>query len=400
MSADASLGAGTRPHLFPRSEVWRRPAAPFDPLELLLRRFRVLLLAAVIALPLGVAHALLAPRWYVSHVTLVPVDNARSSASTLSERPFDSGGDRKYADRLADVIRSRTVASEVIEDTVTDDPDEAHRLLWDRCALAVSRKSSFLTLRCEDPDPLRARDLLRRFVSATEETWQRVSGSSATEERRFLEKRVAQARAEVDESSRKLRAFQEEHRLVDLGEQSRASLTAMASLQSELISKEMQLAYVDAFTAPDESTAQQLRKQVAIVKSRLGSLEGDGKIAESRAQGGGMLPRLLDVPRLRYQYEQLSRDQQAQEGIFLLLTRLFEIAKLSEARDISAFQLLDPPTVAARPSRPNPMLIVAVDTAVALGLVAACILLPAWWRSRRDGAAAATRSSGDGVVGD
>jgi len=44
----------------------------------------------------------------------------------------------------------------------------------------------------------------------------RISASSAREERRFLETQVVKARKDVDEASRKLREFQEKHRVIDL----------------------------------------------------------------------------------------------------------------------------------------------------------------------------------------
>ena len=175
------------------------------------------------------------------------------------------------------------------------------------------------------------------------------------------------ARTDVDEASRKLREFQEKHKLIDISEQSRASLTAMASLQGELISKQMQLDYLDGFSAGDEANALQLKRQIAVVKERLGSLEGaTAPTSPAGAAPSGMLPSLLEVPRLRYEYEQLYRDQEVQETVFLLLTRLFEVAKVNEARDTSAFTVLDPPVVATHKSRPRTLVILGIDTCGAL----------------------------------
>jgi len=221
--------------------------------------------------------------------------------------------------------------------------------------------------------------------------FRRVSASSASEERRFLEKRVAEARNDVVESSRQLRAFQEEHQIIDLGEQSRAVVSAMANLKGELISKQLQLSYLDSFSASDESTTSQLRRQLGVMESKLRALE-QGSVAIPRVKAkrdeSGMFPPAISVPKLRFELEQLLRDQKIQETVFLLLTQRFETAKVNEARDTSAFQVIDEAVVAQHRSRPKRATIVLVGFGIGL------LLGLAWAYRDRLARSLSTMSSG------
>lgn len=90
-----------------------------------------------------------------------------------------------------------------------------------------------------------------------------------------------------------------------------------------------------------------------------------------------MFPGTLEVPALRAEYEKLYRDRRVAEATLIFALDRLEGARASEARDVSTFQVLDPPTVPTRKSRPRTSLAVLLGAAV--GLLAAL----AWegWRS-------------------
>src|SRR5258707_1090466 len=81
---------------------------------------------------------------------------------------------------------------------------------------------------------------LEYFGDYGNEVFRRVNTTSASEEVRFLEQRVAEMRREADESAKRLRDFEERYKVIDLESQSKAVVSAMASLRSQEISKELQ----------------------------------------------------------------------------------------------------------------------------------------------------------------
>jgi capsule polysaccharide export protein KpsE/RkpR len=222
----------------------------------------------------------------------------------------------------------------------------------------------------------------------------RVSASSAREERRFLEEQVLKARTDVDEASQKLRDFQELHKVVDLPEQSKAVISAMASIKGELISKQLELSYLTSFSARTEASVVQLQQQIAIMESKLAQLEktanpavrttGAGSAAGSGAIAGkpDFFPNAMNVPELRFELEQLMREQKIRETVFSLMTQRHEMAKVDEARDTSTFQILDYPTLPTFRSRPNRRRIALLGMAGGALLACTMILVPVWFRQR------------------
>lgn len=68
------------------------------------------------------------------------------------------------------------------------------------------------------------------------------------------------------------------------------------------------------------------------------------------------------VPGLGLQYTRLMRDLKTQEAIFEQLTKQFEVAKLTEAKDSSTLQVLDDAVVPVKKSKPKRSLIVILST--------------------------------------
>src|SRR3989440_6586623 len=92
-------------------------------------------------------------------------------------------------------------------------------------------------------------------------------------------------RKEADEAARKLRDFEERYKIVDLDSQSKAVVSAMASLRGQEISKELQLSYMNTFSSRDEATAVQLRQQLAVMNATFRKLEAPAGPAVSGDPG-------------------------------------------------------------------------------------------------------------------
>ena len=90
-----------------------------------------------------------------------------------------------------------------------------------------------------------------------------------------------------------------------------------------------------------------------------------------------MFPAALDVPKLRAEFEGLYRDRKVAEATLVFALERLEGAKANEARDVSTFQVLDPPTLPTRKSRPMGSAIVLGATLIGLGL---SVVLE-WWRT-------------------
>lgn len=377
------------------------PPPATDAVGLLIQRWRVLALTAVVGLGLSQLYVLVAPKWYAARLSVVPSQRSQDAASMSLAAKLPIAIDTLSTDvqRIQAVLTSYSVADEVIEKFGLDRRygkdyrEQTRRALWEHCTTTVDRKSSVVSLVCEDTDPQQAMDLAAYFGEVGNRVFGRVTASSAREERTFLEAQVTKARQDVDASSQKLRAFQEQHKVVDLPEQSKAVISAMASLEGELISKQLELSYLSSFSARTESNVVQLQQQIGIMESKLKQLEDSQKLAVVGAGSGSgvaagsgsasFFPGAMKVPELRFELEQLMREQKITETVFFLLTQRYEMARVDEARDTSTFQILDHPTLPSYPARPRRKQLAAVGTMAGLAAGAALIVLPPWWRRRR-----------------
>jgi capsule polysaccharide export protein KpsE/RkpR len=334
---------------------------------------------------LGLAYALLAPKWYVTSLAVVPArpSKAGSISSILGGElgglaaGLDSGsGSTADPQRIAVVLQSNVVADAVIEKFSlkarygVDYVEDARDTLWRHCAVKPMPKPSVVQVTCEDRDPAFARELLTYLVHRGNEVFRSVSVSSASEEARFLEARVAQLRAQADSSSDNMRAFQETHGIIDLDTQARSVVSALAGLQGQRINKQLELEYAQTFSSGDESSIRALEMQLALVTAKVRSLE-DVTAAPTRSAGQkadrpGVFPKALEVPQLRAEFEKLYRDRRVAEASLVVTLERLENARANEARDVSTFLVMDPASLPTKRDRPKRTLIVVLSAMAGL----------------------------------
>jgi uncharacterized protein involved in exopolysaccharide biosynthesis len=348
----------------------------------------------------GVLYWMVAPKWYRSTLTIVPANPPRNSGvgalvggdlGGIAAGMGASVGSPDVA-RIGAVLQSAAVSDAVVakfdlqKRYGAGDPESAREALWRHCEVKPLPKPALVQVSCEDTDPRFAQSLLGYFADHGNQVFRRVSVSSATEEVRFLERRMGELRQQADLAAARVREFQEKHKIVELDAQARAVVSAMATVNSQRIAKQMELGYARTFSSRDEASSRQLESQLAIVEETLRDLEVPDSASSpvdgskgGRPSGAGAFPAAASVPRLRAEYESLYRDRKVAEATLVFSLDRLESAKATEARDVSTFQVLDPPTLPYRRSRPSGMEILSV--AALLGFVAGVAL--EWWKARR-----------------
>ncbi len=361
------------------------------------KRIAVVTLACAAA---GLLYGLLAPKWYRSVVTVVPAKSQRSGGGLAGLLGGDAAGlaagfmegalGGADGPRIAAVLQSIAVSDAVIEKFDLRRrygekyQENARDELWRHCDVKVLPKPSLVQLSCEDKDPKFVQAMLAYFADYGNQVFRRVSVSSASEEVRFLEKRVGELRQQADDAAARMREFQEKHHIIDLDTQAKAVVSSLAALNSQSITKQMELDYARTFSAGDEPTMRQLRSQLSVVEGKARDLQEpspDGGQPGERRKGRGkgssadMFPAALQVPQLRAEFEKLYRDRKVAEATLVFALERLEGARANEARDVSTFLVLDPPTLPTKRSRPRRLLIVGAFMLVALG---AAFVYEAW----------------------
>jgi capsule polysaccharide export protein KpsE/RkpR len=334
---------------------------------------------------LGLAYGLTAPKSYRSVLTIVPVKQQAGGLSSqlgvglgglAAGLDLSPGGSADVA-RIAAVLQSTSVTDAVIEklDLRTRYREKfqefARDAVWRSCSVTTLAKPSLVQLTCEDKDPRFAQQMLGCFAEHGNLAFRRVGTSSASEEVRFLERRVAELKRQAGEAATRMREFQEKHQIVDLNTQSRAVVSTLAALNTQRITKELEFDYARTFSALDEPTLEQLETQIAVVERQLQQLEGPRTDAVQGGRrparsGAGLFPPALDVPKIRSEFEALFRDRRVAEMMLVNALKRLEGARANEARDVSTFVVLHPPTLATRHARPRRALTLFASTVLGL----------------------------------
>ncbi len=363
---------------------------------------RLVLAATAILAFLGGVLGWVSPKWYKSVVTVVPARSQKSGGiasllggdvGALAASLDGSLGGAADSARIAAVLQGTAVTDAVIEKFdlrtryAAASQESARDMVWRHCSVRTLPKPNIVQLSCEDKDPRFVQEMLTFFAGYGNEVFRRVNVGSASEEVRYLERRVAELRQQADEAAARMREFQELHKVVDLDSQARAVVSSVAALNAQRISKQMELEYAHRFSAPDEAGTRQLESQLSVVEENLRDLERPREPAQAREPRGrsarepqsGMFPAALVVPKLRADYEKLFRDRKVAEATLVYALDRLEGARAAEARDVSTFVVLDPPTLPTRKSRPS-------RTGYMLGgafLGFAASVAFSWYRARR-----------------
>ena len=335
----------------------------------------------------GLLYGTFWPKRYRSTLTVVSAGQQKSGMASLLgsqlgglSAAFDVGGGADAA-RIAAVLQSTAVTDAVIEkfDLKTrygQKYQETTRSdLWSRCNVAVLPKPNLVQLSCEDRDPRFAQEMLLFFADYGNQVFRRVSSGSASEEVRFLERNVAELRRQADEAGEHMRHFQETHQIVDLDSQARAVVSSVAALSGQRMAKQMELNFARAYASVDEATARQMASQLSVMDEQLRNLRGPREnpavpgpgVKAGRAEKSEMFPAALAVPKLRAEFEKLYRDRRVAEATLVFALERLEAAKAAAARDVSTFQVLDPPVLPQRHSSPQRGLAILLFAAVGFG---------------------------------
>jgi capsule polysaccharide export protein KpsE/RkpR len=178
----------------------------------------------------------------------------------------------------------------------------------------------------------------------------------AGQNRGFLEKRLTQARADLSLAEERLRGFQSANKALDVPEQAKVTIEGVALLRAELATQEVQLAALRSRLTDNTQEVRDLKASIGKLQHEIVKLEGAG--------GNGAIPSVGDLRGIGQEYVRLMREFKIQETLVELLTKQYEMARLTEARDVSTLQVLQEARAPDRKSKPKRSLIALLATLV------------------------------------
>ena len=245
--------------------------------------------------------------------------------------------------------------------------------LYERSSFEVSLDYDYLSVSVLDESPERSAQIANYFVELLNERNVTLTTSSAASNRQFLEDRLDQANADLDEAQAQMQALQERSGVIEPTAQATALFSSLGEAQGQAALAEAQYQGLLAQYGPENPDVEAARAVVDAARRQVAQLEGG-------AAAG--LPALSGLPGVQRQYAEVMQDLVIQKQIIETIQPLYEQAALQEQREADAVQVLDPATPPTRKAEPRrSLLVIAATLSALLVAVAVALLLAALRRN-------------------
>jgi capsule polysaccharide export protein KpsE/RkpR len=341
------------------------------------RRFLVWLTVAGLAL--STAYAFWLPKKYTSTTQLMPpgyggpglaaalpaLDSGSGAGggggSSITSLASQLLGLNTSNDLYVGVLNSRSVEDSIIHRLGlmnvyrTRFPSDARKILSGQTDIQSDQDTGIITISVTDKDPKRAASIAQEYVTELNNVLVRVNTSSAHRERVFLEQRLTAVKTKLEKSSQDFSQFASKNSAIDIPAQAKAMVAAAADLQGRLIEAQAELRGLQQIYTNNNARVRQLQGSVAELQSQIDKFGGKNiNVATgSTLSNNELFPSVRQLPLLGVKYLDLYRESQIDEGVYELLTKEYEIAKLEEARDLPTAEVLDPADVPQKKSSPH-----------------------------------------------
>ncbi|HEV2578135.1 MAG TPA: lipopolysaccharide biosynthesis protein [Acidobacteriaceae bacterium] len=260
---------------------------------------------------------------------------------------------------------------------------DAAKHLAHETKITDDKKSGIITIKVEDADPARARDLALAYLEELDKLVNQTSTSSARQERMFIERRLQSIQSDLENAQIELSDFSSRNTTVDITAQTRAMVDVGARLQGEIVAERSGLESMRQVYTDDNIRVREAEARIGVLQRELNKLAGssspDASAALPEQTAGELYPPLRQLPRLAVRYVDLYRRVKVQEAVFELLTQQYEMSRIEEAKDIPVVRVIDPPGIPEKKSFPPRVILSAVLTFLAFAAASALLLLRERW---------------------
>lgn len=363
-----------------------KPKPVADYLLTLVRWRRVIAVNFLVVVVGTAILSLLVPAWYTSSGSILPSETGTVDAGLLSVLEttlpgLSMPGVYTPSEVMLAILSSRLVAEEVIRSNDLMDVysarnmDHAVRVLRHRSRVLID-ENGVLRIEAEARDAHRAAAMVASFIEALERYNVGARSTTGRKTREFVESRLVETEGDLREAEERLAAFQREHASIEIGEQARAAITALAELEARAATAEIQLGIARSYASESHPEVLRLEAEIREYRQALKALRlGDQAAPEPEVPEGSILAPLSSMPALALELARLTRDVEVHGGVYVFLVRQLEAAKIQEAKDTPTIQILDSPAAAELRTRPRRKLMVAIGGLIGLIFGAAMAFL-------------------------
>jgi len=334
-----------------------------DYIEVVLKRWKMIAKLTAAAFVLAIVVSLLLPKIYSSTARILPPQQDQGLMSAMAGQlgglaSLAGGmlGGASTGDLYVGMLKSEALKGKIIDRfKLMDVYDikyrlDAYKALDEIADIQLGKKDGIISITVEDKDPKQAAAIANAYVDELAKLTVKLNISGAGQNRGFLEDRLSKAKVDLAKAEEALKVFQIKNKTMDVPEQAKASIEGVAQLKAQLAIQEAQLATLRSRFTDTTQEVMDAKATVSNIRGQISRLEGSG--------GNSAIPSVGSVPALGQEYFRLMREFKIQETLVELLTKQYEMAKLTEAKDVSGVQIIQVAEVPDKKLKPKRSLLV------------------------------------------
>lgn len=375
---------------------------------LLWQHRRLLIRVTAISLVVSLGVAFVIPKQYTAVTSIMPPDQQGSSAMLLAALAGRGGGlgtlgslaggllgEHTTTALFVNLLESGTVSGRLISRFnlqhvyhnryTVDTAKHLARVT----KITDDKKSGVITIKVEDRNPVRARDLAQGYLDELNRLVMQTGTSAAHQERIFIEQRLHTVQGDLERAQLDLSEFSSKNSTVDIKEQTRAMVDTGARVEGELLVEQSGLQSLRQIYGDGNVRVRETEARITALQGDLQKMTGSSAPLPSESLGsyatanpddkGELYPPLRQLPRLAVPYADLYRRVKVQEAVFELLTQQYELARIEEAKDVPVVRVIDSPGVPEKKSSPHRLLITLLLTFASFAITACLIIMQERW---------------------
>lgn len=335
------------------------PPSLLDYLEVIAKRWKMIVGITFGAAVITAIITLFMPNIYTARAMIIPSDDDKGGMGALMAQlgglaglAGGAVGAKTTGDLYVTMLKSETLKDPIIDRFKLLDVYETkfrtdvYSTLNKNAVISLGKKDGVISIAVADTDAKRAADMANAYVEELGKMAAGLNMTGAGKNRAFLEKRISEARAELSRAEDGLKAFQSKNKAISVTDQAQATIAGVAQLRAQLALKEVELGTYQRQFTDSSQEVKTTKATVSNLRSQIAGLEGKGG-------GSSSIPSVGNMPQLSQDYLQLMREFKIQEAVVEMLTKQYEVAKISEVKEVVPFLVLQKAKVPEKRSEPS-----------------------------------------------
>lgn len=325
----------------------------------LAKQKKSIIIIVLIATIIGTAIAFLWPKTYRSEVSFV-VSNANSInlsggelLNGLAQLQMGAGG--VNAEQTLLLLRSTEIQDQIIDEFNlqevygTEIPEALRKMFNSRVEIEDVREGGIgfnsiiaLKLAYLGEDPQQVFELINFYYSTVDSTIKVLNKRHVEESYLLIESRLRQNERDLARAEDSLVAFQSRYGILEIEEQAKAQIGAIAEVRSELVALEIQIEYAENILQEGSTRLSDLKAQKRALERRLNSMVQSGGDTQDPSESEfNLFKPVEELPPLFLEYLRRYREVMVQEEIYKVLYPQFEQQKLKYEEATSGLLIID-----------------------------------------------------------